>query len=59
MAAETRTYLWQLPEWPHWRYDLDALATPLTEVAMAQGKLFGALSQSASSAMPIGANLRM
>ena len=45
MAQETRTYIWQQPDWPQWRYELAALAAPLTEVAMAQGKLFGALSQ--------------
>jgi Fic family protein len=45
MAHETRTYIWQQPDWPQWRYALAALAAPLTEVAMAQGKLFGALSQ--------------
>lgn len=45
MATEKRTSIWQLPEWPQWRYDIGALAAPLTEVAMAQGKLFGALSQ--------------
>ena len=45
MAADTSSYIWQLPEWPQWRYDMGALAVPLTEVAMSQGRLFGALSQ--------------
>lgn len=45
MSNETRSYIWQLPDWPQWHYDMGALAAPMTEVAMAQGKLFGALSQ--------------
>ncbi|WP_066735365.1 Fic family protein [Cupriavidus sp. D384] len=38
------TYIWQAPDWPAWRYDLSALATPLAEVSHAQGLLLGRLS---------------
>ena len=37
-------YLWQLPDWPHWRYDLAALTAPLTAVSHAQGRLLGRLA---------------
>ncbi|WP_079435616.1 Fic family protein [Zoogloea sp. LCSB751] len=37
-------YLWQAPDWPHWRYDLAALARPLAEVSRAQGLLLGRLA---------------
>lgn len=37
-------YIWQLPDWPAWRYDLDALATPLAAVSQAQGRLLGRLA---------------
>ncbi|MBP8197973.1 MAG: DUF4172 domain-containing protein [Chromatiaceae bacterium] len=30
------TYIWQHPAWPHWRYDLTRLATPLAQVRHAQ-----------------------
>jgi Fic family protein len=38
------SYIWQAPDWPHWRYDLTALADPLTEVSRAQGLLLGRLA---------------
>ena len=34
-------YIWQHPAWPHWRYDLTCLATPLAQVRHAQGRLLG------------------
>ena len=37
-------YLWQHPDWPIWRYDLHALATPLANVSQAQGRLLGRLA---------------
>ncbi|RDU97073.1 Fic family protein [Trinickia dinghuensis] len=37
------TYIWQAADWPHWRYDLEALALPLAEVSRAQGLLLGRL----------------
>lgn len=27
-----RTYLWQRPDWPQWRWDAAALAEPLAQV---------------------------
>ena len=38
------TYLWQRDDWPHWRYDLAALAGPLARVSRAQGLLLGRLA---------------
>ncbi len=35
------TYIWQHPAWPHWRYDLTRLATPLAQFRHAQGRLLG------------------
>jgi Fic family protein len=37
-------YIWQCPDWPNWRYDLAALATPMAEVSRAQGLLLGRLA---------------
>jgi Fic family protein len=37
-------YIWQAPDWPHWRHDLAALVQPLAEVSRAQGLLLGRLS---------------
>jgi len=37
-------YIWQLPDWPAWRYDLAALARPLAAVSQAQGLLLGRLA---------------
>lgn len=37
-------YIWQAPAWPNWRYDLAALAEPLTRVSRAQGLLLGRLA---------------
>ncbi|MFT4243352.1 MAG: Fic family protein [Acidovorax sp.] len=39
-----RTYLWQRPDWPQWRWDADALAMPLAEVHRAQGHLAGRMA---------------
>ncbi len=44
-------YIWQAPDWPNWRYDLSALAGPMTEVSRAQGLLIGRLAD-------VGATLR-
>ncbi len=38
-------YIWQSPDWPHWRYDWATLAEPLAVVSRAQGELFGRLTQ--------------
>ena len=40
-APRRRTYLWQRPDWPQWRFDAAALAAPLAEVHRAQGHLAG------------------
>ncbi len=37
-------YVWQRPDWPHWRYDLGSLAQVMTRVAHAQGVLTGRLA---------------
>jgi Fic family protein len=37
-------YIWQAPDWPNWRYDLAALASPLAQVSQAQGLLLGRLT---------------
>jgi Fic family protein len=44
MNSGDYVYNWQLPDWPHWRYDLAALARPLAEVHLTQGQLQGRLS---------------
>lgn len=38
------TYIWQVSDWPHWRFDLAALAEPMVGVSRAQGVLLGRLS---------------
>ena len=40
-----RTYLWQRPDWPQWRFDAAALAAPLAQVHHAQGHLAGRMAQ--------------
>jgi Fic family protein len=44
-------YIWQARDWPHWQYDLAALAAPMAEVSRAQGLLLGRL-------VDVGAALR-
>ena len=39
-----RTFLWQRPDWPHWRYDAAALAGPLAQLHRAQGELVGRMA---------------
>jgi Fic family protein len=41
---ESGEYIWESPNWPHWRYDLGRLAAPLAEVSQAQGRLLGRLA---------------
>ncbi|VWC29435.1 cell division protein Fic [Burkholderia lata] len=38
------TYIWEWADWPAWRFDLPALATPLADVSRAQGMLAGRLA---------------
>lgn len=40
-----RTYLWQRPDWPLWRFDAVALAAPLAQVHRAQGHLAGRMAE--------------
>lgn len=44
MNSGESLYIWQRPDWPHWRYDLAALASPLADVSRAQGVLLGRLA---------------
>lgn len=44
MTSGEKRYIWRANDWPAWRYDLAALAGPLTEVSRAQGMLLGRLS---------------
>jgi len=44
MNSGDSIYIWQAGDWPKWRYDLAALAGPLTEVSHAQGRLMGRLA---------------
>ena len=39
-----KLYIWQADVWPQWRYDLAALAGPLTDVSRSQGLLLGRLA---------------
>jgi Fic family protein len=38
-------YIWQLPDWPHLRYDAAALAAALAQVHRAQGELMGRMAE--------------
>lgn len=40
-----RTYLWQRPDWPQWRWDAVALAASLAQVHRAQGHLAGRMAE--------------
>ena len=40
-----RTYLWQRPDWPQWRFDAVALTAPLAQVHRAQGHLAGRMTE--------------
>ena len=40
-----RTYIWQRPDWPQWRWDAAALAAPLAQVHRAQGHLAGRMAE--------------
>ncbi|MDA8453078.1 Fic family protein [Acidovorax sp. NCPPB 3859] len=43
-APRRRTYVWQRPDWPQWRFNALALAAPLAEVHRAQGHLAGRMA---------------
>lgn len=40
-----RTYLYQRPDWPQWRWDAATLAAPLAQVHRAQGHLAGRMAE--------------
>jgi Fic family protein len=44
MERGESTYIWEAPDWPHWRYDMARLAGPLADVSRAQGLLLGRLT---------------
>ena len=44
MNSGDYTYIWQAPDWPHWRFDLAALAGPMADLSLAQGLLLGRLA---------------
>ncbi|BBA36946.1 filamentation induced by cAMP protein Fic [Methylocaldum marinum] len=44
MTSGDYQYIWQTGDWPNWRYDLAALASPMAEVSRAQGNLLGRLA---------------
>lgn len=44
MADRPRKYIWEDPDWPALRYDAGRLAGPIADVAHAQGKLLGRLT---------------
>lgn len=44
MNSGDYTYIWQIGDWPNWRYDLAPLAGPLADVSRAQGLLLGRLA---------------
>jgi len=43
--TRTPRYIWQLPDWPHLRFDAAALAAPLAQVHRAQGMLAGRMAE--------------
>lgn len=44
MKSGDYLYIWQAPDWPHWRYDLSVLAEPMALASRAQGLLLGRLA---------------
>ena len=44
MNSGDKLYIWQRPDWPAMRYDLAALAAPLSAASRAQGRLLGRLA---------------
>ena len=43
-SPRRRSYIWQRPDWPQWRFDSAALAEPLAQVHRAQGLLMGRMA---------------
>lgn len=44
MNSGDHKYIWQVGDWPNWRYDLATLAGAMAEVSRAQGLLTGRLA---------------
>ncbi|ALV61149.1 Fic family protein [Burkholderia cenocepacia] len=44
MMSGDYIFIWESADWPAWRFDLAALATPLADVSRAQGMLAGRLA---------------
>ncbi|MCA7967064.1 Fic family protein [Burkholderia cenocepacia] len=44
MMSGDYTFIWEAADWPAWRFDLPALATPLADASRAQGMLAGRLA---------------
>lgn len=44
MNSGEKRYIWESSDWPEWRYDLAALASPLAEANRSQGLLLGRLT---------------
>lgn len=38
-------YIWQLPDWPRWRWNADRLAQPLAAAHLKQGRLLGRMER--------------
>jgi len=38
-------YIWELPEWPHFRWDSSSLAQPLAEAHLKQGRFLGRMER--------------
>jgi Fic family protein len=38
-------YIWELPDWPHFRWDANKLAQPLAAAHLKQGRLLGRLER--------------
>ena len=41
MNSGFKKYIWEDPQWPHWKYELKQLTGLLTQVYQAQGRLLG------------------
>lgn len=44
MECGDNAWIWEQPDWPAWRYDLDALLPVLFDIAALQGRLLGRLT---------------
>ena len=38
-------YIWELPDWPHFRWDMDGLSHPLAAAHLKQGRLLGRMER--------------